>query len=634
MPSQFFGLNISYTGLLASNAGLNTTANNIANVQTKGYSRQTVSQSASDALRTFTTYGCAGAGVDVLAIERIRDEFYDVKYWNNNASYGEYDVKAYYMSQFERYFADTEDIEGFTTIFNKMYDAMAEVKKKAGTIESKTEFVGFAKSLTEYFNDMAANLEKMQKDVNDEIKNKVDNINSLATQISSLNQQINVIEMNGKGVVANELRDQRTVLIDSLSKIVDVEVKETPIYDANNPDRFTGAYNFQVKICGGQTLVDSSNYNTLQCVAREKGNKMNQSDVDGLYDIAWTSGLEVNLYGKNLGGELKALIEMRDGNNGENFRGTVSAVNKGGAQVNGVAHDTVTIDVTEDYLMDLSKCTLSDTGGEISLGNQIFKYDSWSATKNANGTMSYTFVLSKDNENKVSGNRIGKEAEVGTSVNYQGIPYYQEQMNEFVRIYAQKFNEILTQENAVDSYGDPAVYLFVGDKEADPSQFFFANQPAGNTWTITSSDDTYYKLTAKNFAINAAVEGSPGKFATYTKVGPDGDTETIDKYNILDELTNMKTDTKVCKFRNSSASEFLQCITNDISLNAQRANTFCENFQNLEQSIDMMRTSISGVDEDEEAVNLTKYQNAFNLASRMIQTFTEIYDRLILSTGV
>ena len=66
MPSQFFGLNIAYTGLLASNAAMNTTSNNIANVQTEGYSRQQVTQQAANALRVFQTYGCAGAGVETL----------------------------------------------------------------------------------------------------------------------------------------------------------------------------------------------------------------------------------------------------------------------------------------------------------------------------------------------------------------------------------------------------------------------------------------------------------------------------------------------------------------------------------------------------------------------------------------
>ena len=93
MPSQFFGLNIAYTGLLASNAAMNTTSNNIANVQTEGYSRQQVTQQASNALRVFQTYGCAGAGVETLAIERVRDEFYDGRFRDNNAQLGEYDMK-------------------------------------------------------------------------------------------------------------------------------------------------------------------------------------------------------------------------------------------------------------------------------------------------------------------------------------------------------------------------------------------------------------------------------------------------------------------------------------------------------------------------------------------------------------
>ena len=85
MSSQFFGLNIAYSGLLAANANLNTTANNISNVQTEGYSRQAVDTQAAYPIRTFQRYGCAGAGVDTLAIERIHDDFYDNKYWNNRA---------------------------------------------------------------------------------------------------------------------------------------------------------------------------------------------------------------------------------------------------------------------------------------------------------------------------------------------------------------------------------------------------------------------------------------------------------------------------------------------------------------------------------------------------------------------
>ncbi|MDD7027879.1 MAG: flagellar hook-associated protein FlgK, partial [Lachnospiraceae bacterium] len=302
MPSQFFGLTIGYSGLVAANAALNTTGNNISNAETKGYSRQQVKQEAADALRVFATYGCAGAGVEVLAIERIRDEFYDVKYWNNSTNTGEYDMKYYYMKQIEDYFTDDTKIEGFKTIFDRMMSALAEVKKAAGTDTTKAQFIGNAASLCQYFNSMAANMEQIQKDVNQEIKLKIDEINSIAEEIATLNNQINVIEMDGKAN-ANELRDARSVLIDQLSAVVNVEIIETAITDTNNPDRNTGAHRLIVKIAGGQTLVDGNDYRTLECVSRKPEEKVRQSDIDGLYDVYWVANTltgelsdEFNLY--------------------------------------------------------------------------------------------------------------------------------------------------------------------------------------------------------------------------------------------------------------------------------------------------------------------------------------------------
>ncbi len=316
MPSQFFGLNIAYTGLLASNAALNTTNNNIANVQTEGYSRQQVVQQASNALRVFQTYGCAGAGVDTLAIERIRDDFYDGRYWDNNAKVGEYSMKQYYMKQIETYFDDNGKNAGFKTIFDQfMITGMEELLKDPSSATAKSQFVGYAGALAEYFNGLAGNMESLQKDVNQEIKLKVDELNSLAGEIATLNKQINTIELSG--VKANELRDRRTLLLDQLSEIVDVEVRETPITDTNNPDRVTGANRFMVKIAGGQILVDGSEYRGLECVARTSYEKINQTDIDGLYEIYWEDGQRFNLYNAAMGGNLRGLIQMRDGNKGE-----------------------------------------------------------------------------------------------------------------------------------------------------------------------------------------------------------------------------------------------------------------------------------------------------------------------------
>ena len=640
MPSQFFGLNIAYTGLLASNAAMNTTSNNIANVQTEGYSRQQVTQQASNALRVFQTYGCAGAGVETLAIERVRDEFYDGRFWDNNAQLGEYDMKQYYMQQLETYFDDDGKSTGFKTIFDQlMVTGMQALLKDPSSDTAKSQFVGYAGALTEYFNGMAGNLEKVQKDINQEIKLKVDEINSIAGEVATLNKQINTIELTG--VKANELRDRRTLLIDELSKIVDVQVKETPIIDANNENRETGANRYMVKIAGGQMLVDGSDYNGLECVARTSYEKVNQTDIDGLYEVYWADGQKFNLYNASMGGDLAGLIQMRDGNNGENFTGQVTATGTT-TTADGKTHDTVTVKVTKAYLQDLNKCNLSDQGGILDLGNQEFYYDSWEYTceydANGNATYSYTFTLSDSEKNPrgITNDRVGKKAEIGTDLSYQGIPYYMNQMNEWIRTFSQKFNDILT--SGYSGNGDPGVKMFTGNKATGGEQFLLDDaakrydkqeKKAGSKMTVKVNDDSYYRLTAKNFDILEAIEQDPGLMAN-RKDAADG----AEQNDLLNDLKNLATDKTKMSFRGCNASEFLQCILSDVALNASRANTFYASFKDISATIDNQRISISGVDEDEEAVNLVKYQNGYNLASKMIQTLTEIYDRLILETGV
>ena len=643
MASQFFGLNIAYTGLTASNAALNTTANNISNAETEGYSRQKVVQEAADALRTFTTYGCAGAGVDVLAIERIRDEFYDNKYWDTNTNAGEYDMKNYYMTQIEDYFMDSETSEGFTTIFNKMMDALAEVKKQGGLLATKAQFVGYADNLSEYFNNMANNLELVQKDINSEIKVKVDEINSIASEIATLNKQINVIEMSHG--FANELRDKRTLLLDQLSAIVNIDVSETPITDTNDPTRETGGNRFVVKIAGGQTLVDTNEFNTLMCVARNNKEKVNQSDAEGLYDVFWVSdqrtgalGDQFNLHNPLLGGELQGLVEMRDGNNGENFNGIVSAV--GNAGVDPETQHTlkeVTIEVDDAYLLDLNKCTLSDNGGKITIANTVYYFTDWTYKYDKeSGKTSYTFTIDETKSGvEVNASRIGKEAAVGKSIQYQGVPYYQEQMNEWVRVFAQAFNDILA--SGFDAYGGEGKKLFTGDVETDDLQYEFTERYnqidplTGNRVDeeIHVDEDSYYRLTAKNLNVWDAMYADPDLLATKTDASAG-----VDEYGNVTKLINMTTDKNAASFRGAATSDFLTCILSDVALNANTAKTFYTTYSNVGNSINNQRLSISSVDQDEEAVSLVKYQNAYTLASKMISTLTEIYDRLILETGV
>ncbi len=80
--------------------------------------------------------------------------------------------------------------------------------------------------------------------------------------------------------------------------------------------------------------------------------------------------------------------------------------------------------------------------------------------------------------------------------------------------------------------------------------------------------------------------------------------------------------------------DFLQCLLSDVAVDTQKVKIFEDNYKNLSTAITNQRMSISGVDNDDEALTLVKYQNAYKLSSKLVSVLAEMYDRLILETGV
>ena len=153
MASTFFGLTIGTSGLFAAKTGLNTTAHNVSNIETPGYTKQTVSQSASRAISTFNAYGMLGTGVTVNSIDQNRSTYYDEKYRNNNSENGLYSQRYYFMKEVEGYMNEIE-LEGFTTSFDNMYNSLQELSKDASSMTVRTQVTNYAQSLCEYFNSL------------------------------------------------------------------------------------------------------------------------------------------------------------------------------------------------------------------------------------------------------------------------------------------------------------------------------------------------------------------------------------------------------------------------------------------------------------------------------------------------
>jgi flagellar hook-associated protein 1 FlgK len=230
--------------------------------------------------------------------------------------------------------------------------------------------------------------------------------------------------------------------------------------------------------------------------------------------------------------------------------------------------------------------------------------------------------------------KLGKSAKVGEKVDYQGLPYYLEQMNEWVRDYAYSFNQIYGQEGATDLNGDleEGAYFFTGEDD-EGGEFNIGYSNLGSLSNIKSYSSTdkagYINITAGNFNVSQALQNDATTLATHT-----GQYEGESKYNIIDDLKDLSTNKDKMTFRGCSAESFLICVLGDAALNAQSANSFYDIYSNIEESISNSRFSVSGVDSDEEAANMITYQNAYNLASKMISILNECYEQLILETGV
>ena len=614
MASTFFGLHIGSSALSSFQVATNTTANNIANVKTTGYTRQEATLQAKDAINVTARYGSVGTGVTVTSIKQQRDLYYDNKYWENNSCYGRYEQKLYYMEQIQNYFKDNgSSVKGFSSVFSQMFSDLDTLRSKPSDKTVRNQFISSAQSLCTYFNQMSDNLSKLQDDCNEEIRNNVDKINSISEKISLLNKEINQIE-TGTGVEAGSLRDERANLIDSLSKIVNVSYNETEVQNTNGDN--LGGTNFSLYI-NGEKVVEGKDYRKLICESSKTKN--NQTDNDDLYKIYWEdTKMEFSATAGTAGGSLKALFEVRDGDNLENFKGKVTKA------------DSYSLTVENISIDNIKSLNLPDKDGKITVNNISYSYDSWEAQVDAQGNIkSVTFNLSKDKAIADPEKTVAEGLNAGSAINARGIPYYMTQLNEFVRNFSEMFNQIESKGQNLNGDTPPTFFEAITNtaKVYDFSESeAYSKLPDGQTATINSSSNTYYRMTAANFSVNKDVMNDVSLFATST------DYVKTDSCDIVDELKKLQSEKTV--YRGDKAESFLETIISNVSVDTEKAETYNKLYSNLEQTIANQRTSVSGVDEDEEALNLVKFQYSYNMASKIISVMNQMLDKLINDMGV
>jgi flagellar hook-associated protein 1 FlgK len=644
MPSTFFGLNIASSGMNVYYAGLNTTAHNIANKDTDGYSRQTVQQQAKDAISLNTSYGMMGAGVTATDIVSSRDVYYDYKYRKSNAVYGRYETLDHYMQNIQDYlYAKDSESGGITNALDEFFVSVSQQTTDASDTTMRRQVTGKADTLMSFVQEAADNLQQSQKEINTQIKSTVEQINAYAKQIASLNNQINTLEVYGG--TANDLRDQRANILDELSQLVDIEVV------SDSPQDGQGVEEFLVFI-GDGTLVDTYTYNQLDIVTSDT--KDNQTDCEGLYFLKWSNGQDFNVRSSILGGQLQALYELRDGNNAENFTATLTEYDAGANTITLKASQSDSSCSANAY--DLSKLNIPESDGKLKIYNYEFAYDSFEVSVAADGTYTYTFSLSesldqgKQEHLDVAMAKGKTESTVGDDVDYRGIPYYMSQLTEFVRTFSANFNQV--QNSGYDLYGNEGCDVFVASTLATGSEFtmdellynktegcYYLNgvsqkDKTGSTEVYSFSSvaaegkpTSYYSMTALN-AVVADDVLDDGKLLAFAKEANAG----VAAYENLQEMSALREDNSM--FKQGTPTNFLAVMVATVGVDGAKVEDCTTNSENIVNAVNNRRLSKSGVDEDEEGQNLIELQNLLNYQYQVISVMNDVLDRLINSTGV
>lgn len=257
MRSSFYGLEIGKSALTLSQLGLDVTGHNIANVDTKGYTRQRIISTAYD---PFSTIGRAlpvaqaliGAGVKVLIHDQIRSAYLDSRYRTQNSLTAYWQKRTEGLSYLESFFDNINEETSINFSVARFFEAVKIVAEDPVERAQRKLLQTAGLDLVQQLNTIYEGLIDLQESQNLAVKLTIEEINRIAGEVVELNKAIYGFEVTGQ--TALDLRDKRNVLLDDLSAIIPIEYREYP--DGK------GQSVLEVKI-GGEILIDHAKQREL-----------------------------------------------------------------------------------------------------------------------------------------------------------------------------------------------------------------------------------------------------------------------------------------------------------------------------------------------------------------------------------
>lgn len=614
MSGLFGTLNIGKSGMFAQQGALNTTSHNIANANTEGYSRQRVELQTTrpyckPSMNSAAGPGQVGTGVQIVAINRVRDSFLDYQIRVELGVQGQFASRHKFLSQIENILNEPTDV-GISKLFGKFFDAWQDLALNPQTSNARSVVMEQASALADELRHTFNELSKLKENTQREIQQTVFEVNSILNQIDQINQEI--IQVKIAGQQPNDLMDRRDLLLDELSTKFGIEIDKEN-FEGIDLSTSNHAKNYQDKTSkfgGDPPKINGENANLVQTI-----------DPDDVYRFSYIKDIKPKGDQKpGEAGEYEVTYYVNGDTKSEKNKRTI----------------TVKIEAEEGLSGEEAKAQIEEQYKRLDEGRILWTNNEGNPViidENNNGhvcDVNETISLSKSSGLKLFEPPSGELR--GQMSVQQDIDKYQEQLNKLAKALAFSVNAIHTQSDGTDG-------------ETGDGILFFVNGTGGLEKEITAENIAINKDIKENpMKIIAGVtansgEGDGKRALAIAKLrdtlmaiqGIDRDTDRKqfikDHFDKNEELGGIYTITK--NTEGMTMDTYFNDIIGGLGVDEAEAQRMVKNQATLLAGFEQSRDSVSGVSLDEEFANLVQFNHCYQANAKIISTVDQLLDVVI-----
>lgn len=614
-------LSTGVSGLLASQVGLSTVGHNISNVNTVGYTRQTTTFNARTPEYNGGYY--VGQGADAISVQRAYSQFLTQSVWSANSGQSRASQYATLTASVNNVVSGSANLQ---TALDGFFGAVSDVANAPVDTASRQALIGKANTLVSTFRSLSSQFQQLDQQTNQQISSAVDSINSLSKSIADLNGQIQ--QGYAGGAVPNDLLDARDQAISQLSQLVGVNVTQ------NDNHMVTVTVGNGLPLVNGTDsakLATTTNpYDSSRLEVTGPGGSVISSQL-GSGSLGATFDFRTNVLDPARNQLGRAAIAMTDAFNKQHAQGIDLNGDAGGDFFN--IADPAVFNSTANKGTGSITASVSDVS-KLGASDYILRFDgtNWSATTTAGVTVPMTGTGTAGDPLKIDGLSmvVGAGAVAGDSFQIQP-----------TRNAAASISVAISDTSKIAASGPLAASKGSGNTgKATLGNLTVTDvaNPAFNTpATIQFTSPTTYTINGGAQQTYAAgdtitgngwtlkLSGSPAANDTFS-VKPAG-TASGDNGNAL-ALADVANKGVLDNGVTTVGKSYSQLIAQVGTAGAQ-ANTALDAQQSILDQATAAQQSLSGVNMDEEAANLLRFQQAYSASAQVITTANAIFQSLL-----